>query len=360
MKPIFQRALFVLMLLLSSTLPSRAQDWWSLSEKDFVARYGNLATGTQLQQSQFAWMLFGRVNQQIAFGGDQKKYSQWELWPSDLDTFSPNAPAFVAANKVRVVPHLQVSQLALVLPKVRALAGPLPANEEVTRNQLAHDYIIGRGLNTLAGISKYFATPDNEVDFPVGSIQIKAAWRRSLLPDSYQVAGYSLTALHIVIKVSPRPRDAFNDNAPSWFWTTFELKSNDGLAAAQRFNTYGDVLPPDQVAALLRQAGLGGTALVNYVSDGQQIQFFDAAHQGIVLGNSKIEGFLAEPGGPPEQWTNWPSSCHSCHAQASALRIDDTADLSGFSTPVGALTGSDLPPAGYQSLDFVWAFRHAR
>jgi hypothetical protein len=354
-----QRFLFVSAFVMLPTLPSAAQDWLSLPDKDFVTRYGNLATGSQAQQSQFAWMLFGRVNQQVVFSGDQKKYSQWELWPSDLDTFSPNAPAFVAANKIRLVPHLQVSQLALALPKARALAGPLPANEEVTRNQLAHDYIRGHGLNTLAGISKYFATPGNEVDFPVGSIEIKAAWRRSLLSDAYQVAGYSLTALHIVIKVSPRPRDAFRDNAPSWFWTTFELKSNDGLAAAQRFNTYGDALPPDQVATLLRQAGLGGTALVNYVSNGQQMQFFDATHQGIVLGNTKIEGFLAEPGGPPEQWTSWPSSCHSCHAQASARRVGDTVELLDFSTPVGALTGSDLPPAGYQSLDFVWAFRRA-
>jgi hypothetical protein len=56
-------------------------DWWTISDKDFVTQYGKLATGTQEQQSQFAWMAFARVNQQVASGQGQK-LSQWELWAS--------------------------------------------------------------------------------------------------------------------------------------------------------------------------------------------------------------------------------------------------------------------------------------
>jgi hypothetical protein len=361
MKTVIQPILLGLVLFAVSNSPSVAQDWWSVPDKDFVAGYGNLAKGTQTEQSRFAWMMFARVNQQVTFSGDQKKYSQWELWPSDLDTFSPNVPSFVAANKIRRVPHLQVSRLALMLPDARrAFAGPLPASEEVTRNPIAYEYIRSNGLHTLDGIADYLAIPRNEVDFPSGAIEIKAAWDRASLAGAYQVSGYSLIGLHVMVKFAPRPADAFKDNAPSWFWATFELKSNGGLANARRLITHRDALPGNEAAALLAQAGLSGTAFANYVSMGQQIQFSDTRHKAIVLGNTKIEGFLGRPPGDPSTWTSWQSSCHSCHAQAAARRTGSTAELFRFTSPVGPLTGSAVPPPGYKSLDFVWAFLAAR
>jgi hypothetical protein len=362
MKPIIRRSVLMFAFSFLPLSPSLAQDWWSMADKDFVAQYANLATGTQVQQSQFAWMLFARANQQVTFSGDQQKYSQWELWPSDLDTFSPNAPAFAAASKIRRVPHLQVSRLALFSPHVRRLAlAPMPADEEVTRNPISHGYIMGQKLNTQDGIAKFLAAPGAKVDFPLGAIETKAAWTRSSVAGAYQVAGYSLHALHLMVKIAPTPSDPFKDNTPSWFWTTFELKTNQGLSAAQKFETYHDALPAGQSATMLIQAGLGGTAFLNYVSDGQQIQFFDAKNKLIRLGNSKLEWFLATPPNPdPTTWKSWATSCHSCHAQSSGQPTGNSVKMFGLTSPVGALTGADLPPAGYRSLDFVWAFLNAR
>jgi len=177
-----------------------------------------------------------------------------------------------------------------------------------------------------------------------------------------------------MVKVAPTPSDPYKDNAPSWFWTTFELKTNQGLAYAQKkFETYGDVLPAGQAGTLLAQAGLGGTAFANYVSDGQQIQFSDAKHKIIRLGNTKLEWFLVTPlssdpkkAHDPTTWTNWATSCHTCHGQASGQVVGNTMKFLDFTPsppnggPVGPLAGPTLPPAGYRSLDFVWALASAR
>src|SRR5581483_4689594 len=126
-------------------------------------------------------------------------------------------------------------------------------------------------LNTQQGIAAYLGQQGNRIDFPSGAVETKAWWVRGAVPGAYQVGGFSLTALHLMVKVRPTPTQPFTDDNPSWFWTTFELKSNQGLAAAQKFITYGDALPAGESQMLLQQAGLGGTPFVNYVSDGQQI-----------------------------------------------------------------------------------------
>src|SRR4029077_9029275 len=123
----------------------------------------------------------------------------------------------------------------------------------------------------------------------------KAVWARGSIAGAYQVGGFSLKALHLMVKVKPTPSNPFTDNAPSWFWTTFELKSNQGLAAAQKFITYGDALATDDSRPLLKQASLGNTPFTNYVSNGQQVQFFDAKNATIILGNTQLEWAFATP-----------------------------------------------------------------
>jgi hypothetical protein len=345
--------------------PRLAADWWTLSDADFVAQYGNLATGTQVQQSQFAWMAFARANQQVASANGQK-FSQWELWPSDTDTFTPDVARFVAARKVRTRPHIQpLQQLRMFahrVPVAMAEATPFPqAGQEATRNSLSYDYITGKGLNTQQGIATYLGQPGNRIDLPSGAVETKAWWVRGAIAGAYQVGGFSLTALHLMVKVKPTPSNPFTDESPSWFWTTFELKSTPGLAAAQKFITYGDVLPAGDSQALLTQAGLGGTPFVNYVSNGQQIQFSDATNPTIILGNTKLEwAFATPPSKDPTTWTSWSSSCHSCHAQASGVISGSGMNVFNFTAPVGPLTGNALPPAGFQSYDFVWALMLAQ
>lgn len=363
MKRLLPRSLLFL-LLIASFCSAQTTGWWSLSDADFVAQYGKLATGTQAQQSQFAWMLFARANQPVTF--NQQTFSQWELWPSDPDTFAPNAPAFTPANKIRTRPHLQPSRLATFARAAHrlSLVNPFPpggGGEEVTRNPLSYDYIIGKGLNTQAGIVKYLASSAAKIDFPMGAVETKAFWVRGTVPGAYQVAGFSLTGIHLMVKIAARPNDPFTDNTPSWFWTTFEFKNNKGLSAAQKFITYGDVLPPGGAAKLLTEAGLANTPFANYVSNGQQIQYYDAKNKTIVLGNTQIEWFLANPANQnPVTWKSWSSSCHSCHGQASGQPSGGGMTFFEFTGPVGPLTGANLPPAGYQSLDFVWALANAQ
>lgn len=342
--------------------PKLGANWWGIPEADFVAQYGNLATGTQPQQSQFAWMTFARANQRVTLG--QQQFSQWEVWPSDPDTFTPDTPRFEATRKVRTRPNLRpLQQLRMFRPHALAAeATPFPqAGEEVHRNPTSYDYILGNHLNTQAGIAAFLGTAGNRIQFPVGAVETKAWWARGALPGAYQVGGFSLTALHLMVKVKPTPANPFTDDTPSWFWTTFELKSNKGLAAAQKFITYGDALPAGTAASLLQQAGLGQTAFTNYVLNGQQVQFSDPKNPKIVLGNTQLEWPFATPANhDPTTWTSWSSSCHSCHAQASGQVSGGGMNVFSFTAPVGPLTGSALPPAGYQSYDFVWALALAQ
>ena len=363
MKSLLPRSLLFLLLLVP-LCHGQAANWWSISDADFVTQYGQLATGTQPQQSQFAWMLFARANQRVTF--NQQTFSQWELWASDPDTFSPNAPVFNPANKIRTRPHLQPSRLsALAGPAHQlSLVNPFPPSgggEEVTRNALSYGYIMGKALNTQVGIATYLGTANSKIDFPLGSVETKAFWVRGAIPGAYQVGGFSLTGLHLMVKIASRPANPFTDNTPSWFWTTFEFKNDTGLAAAQKLITYGDVLPAGGAAKLLTAAGLGTTPFANYVSNGQQIQFYDAKNKTIVLGNTQIEWFLANPANHnPATWKSWSSSCHSCHGQAAGQPSGGGVNFFNFTGPVGPLTGANLPPAGYQSLDFVWALANAQ
>jgi hypothetical protein len=338
-------------------------DWWSISDTDFVAQYGNLATGTQEQQSKFAWMAFARANQQVV-GANQQKFSQWELWASDPDTFTPDTPRFNAAKKIRTRPHLQPIQQNRMFSTHTPLKvkNPFPqAGQEVTRNPTSYDYILSKPLNTQAGIAAYLGKNGNVIQFPLGSVETKAIWVNGSIAGAHQLGGFSLTALHLMVKVKTTPANPFTDNSPSWFWTTFELKSNQGLAAAQKFITYGDALPAGDAAKLMTQAGLGKTPFTNYVSNGVQIQFSDSKNKTIILGNTQLEfAFAVPPSTDPTTWQSWSSSCHSCHAQASGIISGNGMRPFGFTAPVGPLMGTALPPAGYRSYDFVWALALAQ
>jgi hypothetical protein len=349
----------------SEATPQLGPDWWTISDKDFVVQYGDLAVGTQQQQSQFAWMTFARVNQQVAFGTNQQKVSQWELWASDPDIFAPNVAPFAAAKKILTRPHLEpVQQFRMFSHNSAPLRelNPFPqAGQEVTRNSLSSDYIMNNHLNTQQGIATYLGTPGAKIEFPLGVVETKAFWVQGAIAGAYQFGGFSLTGLHLMVKVKPTPANPFTDSSPSWFWTTFELNSNQGLAAAQNFITYHDALPAGAANNLMTQAGLGNTPFTNYVSNGPQIQFSDAKNQTIILGNTQLEWFFATPPSQdPTTWTKWSSSCHSCHAQASGKIRGTGMSVFRFTAPVGPLTGAALPPAGFQPYDFVWALSLAR
>ncbi|MDF0599862.1 hypothetical protein P1J78_03860 [Psychromarinibacter sp. C21-152] len=343
-------------------LSAAAQDWWTLSDADFAAEYEAMAFADDIPgQSEVAWMLFARVNQPVPYA--DKTASTWELWPSNDDTFDPNAPAFRTEDKVRAIPDLDVTKAEQAADPFDTF--PEKAGEERTRNMLSYDYIRDNGLITKDGIAAYLSA-GNSVDVPIGSVEIKADWGAGATDGAYQWTDgssgqtFSLLGLHIMAKMAPTPEDPFTSEEPSWFWTTFEFQGNEGLDNAIGFVTYPDALSAAEIDALLQQAGLGGSVWGNYRSVGTQIRFSDADNPHIVLGNTKMEDFAGlplQPGKlsplPASDWTGWNSSCHSCHATA-AFQPEDK-EFFGFQAQIG--TGKLVPHMldGYASMDFIWS-----
>ncbi|GAA6133923.1 hypothetical protein NBRC116188_07120 [Oceaniserpentilla sp. 4NH20-0058] len=346
------------------SLLASGADWWNISDDAFANEYVNEAFSEDIeQQSEVAWMLFARVNQQVQDQG--KTLSVWETWPSNQNTFSPAVPKFTFDNKVRARPHLQLPKLMKgMTPKEQLAAPPVNGGEEVTRNMFSYDYIMAKGLNSKAGVLKFLSGSNTKVDFPIGTVEIKADWETQAIEGAYQFVDtennvtYSLVGLHIMAKMQPTPENPFYSETPSWFWTTFEFKGNPGLANAQNLITYKDALSSSKAQMLLQQAGLADTAFVNYVSNGTQIRYSDAQHPDIILGNTKMEAFAGSPDqNDPSTWTKWNSSCHTCHGTTSA-KIDTSGSTPmvkfyPFTVPVGKITYQDIDQ--YTSMDFVWS-----
>lgn len=376
-RPAALRPLAFASLLLAVVPPLTAQpgSWWKVGDAAFVQQFGSQALGDSLVgQSTVAWMLFARVNQPQKY--NSTTYTTWELWPSNADTFSPAAKAFVPAQKVRTRPHLQSPKLQRILAHRRGATftpPPAAAGEEVTRNLLSYDYIVANGLTTASSAWKRLSSGPN-LNFPLGAIEIKADWQTGTLPGAYTDTAadgtvYSLVGLHIMMKFAATPSDPFHSDQPSWFWTTFEYKNNPGLANAQSFLTYHDALTPAQSTAILKQAGLDQSPWTNYVCNGTQIQYFDAKNPIIRLGNTTMEDFAFTPTNAtsPAQWTSWNVSCHTCHGSGSANGLGHNGPGGLHVNPyffddIDAVVGP-LPPTiaagGYKSFDFVWSIWNA-
>jgi hypothetical protein len=370
MKYIISTTLFLLLLVFFAAR-SFATDWWTLSDQDFATQYGKQAISDTIKdQSTVAWMLFARVNQPKPNQG--QNVSQWEMWPSNDDTFSPAVGLFKAETKVRTRPHLQAPKFMKIEGQVKGfhlfMLPPNGGGEEVTRNLDSYNYIIQNGLQSVAGVKKFFSTANAKVDLPVGAIEVKASWVPGATVGAYQFTGttgtYSLLGLHIMAKMKPIPAQPFSSEDPSWFWTTFEFKGNPGLANAQSLLTYKDALPPEEAMSLLTQGGLGQTPFANYKCNGTQIRYSDAAHKKILLGNTQMEVFAFAPtNSGPAKWKTWNVSCHTCHGTAAA-NPKDSSLFFPFSTVQINEGGGTIPAGqmtGYQSLDFIWSIQqHAR
>lgn len=348
----------------SKSLVLTGEDWWNIPDSTFATDYANQALGEDIEmQSKVAWMLFARVNQPVDYNG--QTFTVWEMWPSNDETFSPAMGAFKMESKVRTRPHLQAPKIMRGMTHAQLLSfPPQGGGEEVTRNLLSYDYILGNGLNSKAGVWQYLSSTDPKVNFPIGTVEIKADWSDKPVAGAYQVTDptsnvtYSLLGLHIMAKMAPTPNDAFYSEEPSWFWTTFEFKGNPGLANAQSLITYKDELPPADAQALLAQAGLSDTAFVNYVTNGTQIRYSDAQNPNIILGNTLMEDFAGVPDPKdPAGWTQWNSSCHTCHGTTSGN--PKTQAFYPFTVTTGKITDDKIN--AYTPLDFVWSIAfHAR
>ncbi len=356
--------LLLVLILLSTQVV--AANWWSISDADFASKYKDKAFSVTIaDQSKVAWMLFARLNQQKIHKG--RKFSTWELWPNNDNTFGVDAAKFKLKNKIRTRPYLQDPKFFRMLVHQQSLSVvPSAGGEEVTRNNLSYEYIINKGLQTKAGVWKLLKSKNPSVNFPVGSVEIKGDWAEGAIKGAYQVVDfehditYSLLGLHIMAKMGASPKDIFHSEESSWFWTTFEFKENPGLDNAQSLITYGDAISSTSANALLTEAGLGKTAFVNYRSNGTQINYADKENPIIILGSTKMEQFAASPKpkqNKPAAWTKWKSSCHTCHGTTSGHA--NKKQFYPFEVVTGKITDKKIDT--YIPLDFVWSIAfHAK
>lgn len=355
--------------------------WIDKDDAAFAADCAGMAFSAILEDREtVAWMLFARVNQLIAdSSGDGMsgtgQVPEWMAWPTDPDTFDPEAPRFAFAPTPRTAMRPSHEKKDLTAGAV-ATATPDDANEEVTRNRISYDYLVDNGLTTRAGVATYFETR-NAVDMPIGTVELKASWLQvtegSPAPDgaltfAFDSGTYWWRGLHVMVKMQrlPNPAEAFYSEAPSWFWTTFEFTDNPGAVHVRDFLiTQRAPLPSATIAALLDEADLTGFGLEAYAPNGTQIRFTagGAGTVPVILGHTDMEDFAGAPNtAQPAYWTHFQSSCHSCHATASYNPEDQS--FFPISSPTGALdpgyNASDSDDTtrylgqGYRPLDFMW------
>lgn len=358
-----------------------AADWLTKADADFAADCATLAfEGTLEDRQKLAWMLMARVSQLIddpdgpGMSGTGK-VPLWMAWPTDPDTFaSAKTFDFDAAPRNDMKPSTEKKNLKAGHVGTE---DPDGANEEVTRNQIAYDYLIGSGLTTKRDVAAFFAE-HNYVDMPVGSVELKASWLQvtdgSPVPDgaltfTFDSGEYWWRGLHIMVKMRALedPAEVFYSEEPSWFWTTFEFSDNTGVEHVRSgMITQRAPLSAEAITEILADAGLADFGLEAYAPNGTQTRF-TVDGQGVtpvILGHTDMEDFAGSPNtAQPRYWTGFQASCHSCHA--TAAYNPQAEAFFPFSVPTGALhPGYNLADKdgivrylgqGYRPLDFMWA-----
>lgn len=325
--------------------------WVEKSDAEFAKDCADLAFSKKLKDRELvAWLIFARTNQLIKDQqgvSDSGRVPQWMAWPTDNDTFQPKPSfKFTKTNRADITP--------VTSKKVRAGAvsttEPDGANEEVTRNAISYDYITKKAkLNTKQGVLNYI-NAGNSVDMPVGTVEIKASWLKvppsgapeGALTYKFQSGTYWWRGIHLMVKMKPLPKDKslFYSEEPSWFWTTFEFTHNNGVKHVRdKLITQHAPLSDKKIHKILKEAGIEGFGLDAYTPNGTQIRFTvdGKGDKPVILGHTDMEDFAGWPNtAQPRYWSNFNSSCHTCHATAS---INPTTQCYfPFTVPSGALT----------------------
>ena len=284
-----------------------------------------------------AWRIFALLNPP---GTTQP--AAWESWPSAADTFRRDGadPGVLAA-----VSHPGTARFELLTPadfpnlrhivdgRMVPVTDPLATATrlvEVRLNATSYDFIRARQLYTVEGQRR--AVAQGQVEFPVGSIQLKAGWRPitaaqrpryhtlTLRLADGSTRLYGLAALNLAAKTRN-----------GWLWASFEHADADGA---------------------------------HYLLRGTQTAYLDAGKQPVRLGNAVLEAGLGNS-----------ASCMTCHARAT-LSVDGAPQrLPVFApAPPGVRRGyvgapdpgwfGQLDARGqwrvtYASLDFVWSLSQA-
>lgn len=363
--------------------------WINLSDEAFAAQYADMAfKGTLKDRQKLAWMFFARVNQLIDDNpnpgmSNSGKVPAWMAWPTDPDTFSTlKRFEFHPNRSPRRTMKPSAKKKDIEVGKI-GLSGPNRSNEEITRNRLSYEYLVDNGLTTKLDLAAFFAK-NQIVNMPIGSVELKASWMHvtknrpapeGALTFTFESGEYWWRGLHIMVKMRSLadPTDAFYSEDPSWFWTTFEFNNNPGVEnVRETLITQRSPLAPQEIKTILTQAGLGNFGLEAYAPNGTQIRFTEhgTGKTHVILGHTDMEDFAGSPNvAQPAYWTEFQSSCHSCHA--TAAYNPESGDFFPFSVATGALkpgySAKDKEGhlqylgEGYKPLDFMWPIVfHAR
>lgn len=250
------------------------------------------------------------------------------------------------------------------------------ADEEVRLSRAAFSYIRSNKLYSLDEQERLAQQGVKDLDFPIGSKEVKAHWVRINEDDKprYQwieverqgvIDTYGLSGFHITSK-----------DLPSWFWATFEHVDNES-----RWNvTYPDAFrgwevpsvdsascPADNLACNDFPKGMGieNTVWENYRLRGTQVEWADNRGKPTVLTNSQLEGFLDQGS----------MSCITCHSlsvkgtNGPAMPIfmlpgtvNDEGLPHGYIGPIDPALFEDIAgnEVQYLGLDYVWTLRNAQ
>ena len=394
----------------------RMPDFWIDLPDDVFAEliaqpmaYGVLESPENM--ARVAWMYFARLVKSAPAGSNQTM--DWLTWHTNNETFSPPSPPSSEAAQQRN--HVAVSKAKRALEASVLLSGSAPDTtcpknfppQAVTRNDISFAYL-NQDLQifSIDALAHYLnASADNRLDVPIGGIGAKGVfidescikaldgtkgaggitldYETQAVWDNVQVSQTEtyrlpMTGLHVMAKLQPAPVDVFTSNTPSWFWATFELKTNPGIDNVVAMLTEPDPLGADEVAWIQSYlTTIGDCKLKNYVLTGTQRSFSLPGGGASILGNSKLENFAG--GGitqfpqfkTPETWTSFDASCHACHSTAafdpkskqffaeSATNLNKAFPLVVGNLPpsiMARLTGTGAGAGGYdyQSLDFLW------
>ena len=210
------------------------------------------------------------------------------------------------------------------LEKVLSKAPVLNDNGQESKiNQPGFEFIVREGLYSLDG-QENFRKTGRKVEFPVGTINVKAAWRqftpeeiKAGKPARYYTTEqngevWGLTGFHMTTK-----------DIPNWLWATFEHVDNPPPEIPD-LDRYTEFLYPRDphpspivysVEQRLRKVPepLRNTYWQNYVLRGTQVDFVDSMGNSTLLANTQFENGM--------QLT---ASCIGCHSRSTiGVRFDD-------------------------------------
>jgi hypothetical protein len=319
---------------------------------------GAITNSAMQQPERVAWEIFSELNRPVP----GSRESWWQTFPEQAEVYPPdpdpaNPPRWEDISGLEPVLGLRPStqQGLRAAPDAAAASNPcdVPNSEEVRINRDTFDYLIANELWYVEGKAKRFAEAF-EVDFPTGSREVKANWRKLDASDDRSTylwkedsAGqaWGLVALHIVSK-----------EVPNWIWATFEHATNPCYAKyLQAQDSFGleDGKVTDRLLALFDEHGLDPALWSNYRLDGAQVTFTDPTGRPIVLGNSITEfGFQTT------------ASCMTCHARATSdasgsgtLPVFNEVGQSDHGAPDPRWYYSAFDPVErvYMQLDFLWS-----